>query len=69
LATPQPPASEQRTPDCSDTTLASQVRDFEMQLIRKALAQSRGNQTRAAALLGIPRRTLANKIHTYGLLG
>jgi DNA-binding NtrC family response regulator len=64
-----PPAPAAESTDLADSTFSSRVREFEMQLIREALEQSRGNQTRAASLLGIPRRTLANKIHAYGLLG
>ena len=40
---------------------------FEARLIRDALAKTAGNQTKAAALLKIPRRTLTNKIHTLGI--
>jgi DNA-binding NtrC family response regulator len=43
------------------------VSAFEARLIREALAKTAGNQTKAAALLKIPRRTLTNKIHALGL--
>jgi two-component system response regulator AtoC len=43
------------------------VAAFEVKLIREALAKTGGNQTKAAALLRIPRRTLTNKIHALGL--
>ncbi|MBX3261975.1 MAG: helix-turn-helix domain-containing protein, partial [Labilithrix sp.] len=34
--------------------------------IEQALAQSGGNQTRAAELLGISRRTLVSRLEAYG---
>ena len=36
-------------------------------MIRSALAETGGNQTRAAKQLGIPLRTLVRKIKSYGL--
>jgi two-component system response regulator AtoC len=66
--TAEPPAAEQETAGSGEPNLLQRVRLFEAKLIRGALKDANGNQTRAAALLGIPRRTLANKIHAYGLL-
>jgi len=43
------------------------VRDYERQRILEALAQTNGNQTQAAELLGLPRRTLAYKIARLGI--
>jgi transcriptional regulator with PAS, ATPase and Fis domain len=40
---------------------------FELDLIRRALKQSGGNQTRAAALLGLRVTTLNSKIKRYKL--
>jgi len=40
---------------------------FEQQRIVEALAACGGNQTKAAELLGISRRTLVNRIHEFGL--
>jgi two-component system response regulator AtoC len=40
---------------------------FEARVIREALAKTAGNQTKAAAMLKIPRRTLTNKIHALGI--
>jgi DNA-binding NtrC family response regulator len=48
-------------------SLAERVRAYEIGLIREALARTRGNQSEAARLLGVPRRTLAHKVLTYGL--
>lgn len=39
----------------------------EKQRILSALAQTAGNQTRAAELLGFSRRTLTNKLNKYGI--
>jgi DNA-binding NtrC family response regulator len=44
-----------------------EVRSFERQRIVMALAETDGNQTRAAGLLGISRRTLTNKLNAYGI--
>lgn len=49
-------------------SLPQRVRDLEVELLREALAQAHGNQSQAARLLGVPRRTLASKVHAYGLL-
>lgn len=43
------------------------VKEFERQKIVDALAKTNGNQTRAAELLGIPRRTLAYKMAKLGI--
>jgi two-component system response regulator AtoC len=39
----------------------------EREAIRKALDRTKGNRTRAAAELGVSRKTIINKIKTYGL--
>jgi DNA-binding NtrC family response regulator len=62
-------ATEPDEAEVGERNLIERVRSFETKLIRGALKEASGNQTRAAALLGIPRRTLANKIHAYGLHG
>jgi len=49
-------------------SLPDRVREFEMALIREALEKAHGNQAQAARILGLPRRTLANKVHGYGML-
>ena len=48
-------------------TMARLVRDAEVRLIRRALAQSEGNRTEAARLLGISRRALLYKLNEYNL--
>jgi len=40
---------------------------FKKDLIRRALDQAKGNQTRAAELLGLQRTYLARLIKTFGL--
>ncbi len=43
------------------------LRDFERQRIVDALQKTNGNQTQAAELLGLPRRTLAYKMNRLGI--
>ncbi len=43
------------------------VRDFERERIVAALRESGGNRTRAAELLGLPRRTLVYKLSKLGI--
>jgi two-component system, NtrC family, response regulator AtoC len=43
------------------------VRQFERQLMVDALDRSGGNQSEAARLLGMPRRTFVSKVREYGL--
>ncbi|MFO0745538.1 MAG: sigma 54-interacting transcriptional regulator [Myxococcota bacterium] len=54
-------------PAAPGRTLAEEVRDLEVRRIREALAETRGNQTRAAELLGVPRRTFIEKLKRYEL--
>ncbi|MCC6747715.1 MAG: sigma 54-interacting transcriptional regulator [Deltaproteobacteria bacterium] len=71
-----PPASappDGSAPDSGSTlSLApfnEQVERFESALIVDALRQSGGNQSEAARLLHMPRRTLINKLKAYGIRG
>jgi len=43
------------------------VNEFEKKFIMRVLDRSRGNQSRAARLLGIHRNTLSRKIEVYKL--
>jgi two-component system nitrogen regulation response regulator GlnG len=43
------------------------VTEFEKKFIKRVLDRSRGNQSRAARLLGIHRNTLSRKIELYRL--
>jgi len=53
--------------DPSGLDLKRQVRAFEVELIRSALHMASNNQTDAASLLKMPRRTLVYKIRAYGI--
>jgi DNA-binding NtrC family response regulator len=44
-----------------------EVRHFEIDLIRRALEQTGGHQSRAARLLGMNATTLNSKIKTYNI--
>jgi transcriptional regulator with GAF, ATPase, and Fis domain len=44
-----------------------EVQKFETHLIRMALAETRGNQAKAAKLLGIKATTLNSKIKLFGI--
>ncbi|MGA1626158.1 MAG: helix-turn-helix domain-containing protein [Prochlorothrix sp.] len=43
------------------------MREAERQLIIRALRESDGNRTEAARRIGVSRRTLHRKLHTYQL--
>jgi sigma-54-dependent transcriptional regulator len=45
------------------------VSEFERRFIQRALSESGGNRTKAAATLGLHRNTLARKIAQYKLNG
>jgi DNA-binding NtrC family response regulator len=45
------------------------VKDAEKQLIVQALKECEGNRSEAAKKLGMSRRTLHRKLHTYQLEG
>jgi DNA-binding NtrC family response regulator len=47
--------------------LRSELDQFERRRILDALEACQGNQTRAAAMLGMPRRTFVNRIEQYGI--
>jgi DNA-binding NtrC family response regulator len=50
-----------------DLSLEERLRVYESSLIREALYKTGGNRNKAAALLQVPRRTLAHKLHALGL--
>ncbi len=62
---PPPSADPKDAPQGSPRTLAEDVVDIERARISDALEQCGGNQSRAAELLGISRRTLINRMIAY----
>jgi len=58
---------ESSPPPAAFKPLAEASREFERQSIAAALAATGGNKTRAAKLLGVPLRTLMDKIKRHGL--
>jgi transcriptional regulator with GAF, ATPase, and Fis domain len=67
-AAPSPPPSEPAAPaPPSAGSLKEQVEAFERERIVKALADNNGNQTRAAAALGMSRRAFVARIEQYRL--
>jgi len=61
---PAIPSAPRATPTSRGGLL---VKDAEKELIIRALKESSGNRTEAAKKLGMSRRTLHRKLHTYGL--
>ncbi len=55
------------SPSATATVSGLTLRDMEKEFIHTTLAQSGGNKSRAAKILGIARQTLLNKIKEYGL--
>jgi two-component system, NtrC family, response regulator AtoC len=49
------------------STLPGELAELEKQRIVEALARAGGNQTKAAELLGMPRRTLVTRLGEYGI--
>ncbi len=47
--------------------IEDEIRELEIRRITAALEQTRGNQTRASELIGMPLRTFVNKLKKYGL--
>ena len=50
-----------------DAALGAHAEEDERQRVVRALEEAQGNQTRAAEILGISRRTLINRVAEYGL--
>jgi len=51
----------------NDISLTDDVQNYEAELIRSALIQTKGHQTRAAQMLGIKGNTLSAKIKRFGI--
>ena len=60
-------ASQQEPPTSQRLGLQEEVQRYESELIRDALLRTRGNQRRAAQLLGVKVTTLNCKIKRLGL--
>ena len=60
-------ATPSRTTRAGAPNLKTELDDLEKKRILDALERCAGNQTRTASVLGIPRRTLIDRIETYGL--
>jgi DNA-binding NtrC family response regulator len=60
-------ATQQLAALADPTDLKQALHVAEKQRVLDALAKSNGNQARAAELLGISRRTLINRIESYGI--
>jgi DNA-binding NtrC family response regulator len=54
-------------PVSEDLDLRSQVERLERRLLRRALRETRGNQSKASRLLGLSRFGLQKKLRRYGL--
>ncbi|CCD93130.1 MULTISPECIES: helix-turn-helix domain-containing protein [unclassified Bradyrhizobium] len=61
LVMPPPPSAAEVLPLLIGTPLS----EIERELIVQTLARCNGNRTHAARLLGMPVRTLRNKIRSY----
>lgn len=61
-------ASQQEPPSTQRLGLQEEMQRYESELIRDALHRTRGNQRRAAKLLGVKVTTLNCKIKRLGLL-
>jgi DNA-binding NtrC family response regulator len=61
-------ASQQEPPTTQRLGLQEEMQRYESELIRDALHRTRGNQRRAAKLLGVKVTTLNCKIKRLGLL-
>ena len=64
---PQPPTPPRAREAPEPVDLKTGIQQRERELIRDALERAGGNQTRAAKLLGISRRTLITRIEQHGL--
>jgi DNA-binding NtrC family response regulator len=69
-ATPAPePPPEPERPAATFVPLAAEVRELERRRIKEALAAANGVQTRAAELIGMPRRTFLLRLRELRLTG
>ena len=62
-----PPHDSNIQPGDMPAQVRATIAELERQRILDALDRCAGNQTRAAELLGISRRTLINRLDEYGI--
>ncbi|CAI8948138.1 sigma-54-dependent Fis family transcriptional regulator [Pseudomonas donghuensis] len=62
-----PPAADDPTPSTGSANLSEQVEQFERSLIAAELARSHSSLRSLAEALGIPRKTLHDKLRKHGL--
>jgi two-component system response regulator AtoC len=72
-ASAAPPSAGREAPPVDPNTpkfrpLDDEIRELEIQRITASLAATRGNQTRAADLIGMPLRTFINKLKRHGIV-
>jgi DNA-binding NtrC family response regulator len=63
----EPAAIPEPAPSAPPRTLPAEFQELERRRIVEALEACGGNQSRAAAMLGISRRTLVSRIGEFGL--
>ena len=66
-AAPSPASGSPGTQPGQPSNLQAEMKSLERQRIIEALANCRGNQSEAARLLGMPRRTLVSRLSEMGL--
>ena len=64
---PSPVAAPEGEAPSKFRPIDDEIRELEVQRITAALAATRGNQTRASELIGMPLRTFINKLKRYGI--
>jgi len=67
LGMPDPLLAADETPDSARLTLADQVDAFERKIIERSLAEAGGKISVVMEHLGIPRRTLSEKMARFGI--
>ncbi|HET9931194.1 MAG TPA: sigma 54-interacting transcriptional regulator [Polyangiaceae bacterium] len=67
LAAASADATHPRPPEVDAASFKAEVKALDRERIVEALERASGNQTRAAQLLGISRRTLVSRLHEFDL--
>lgn len=66
-AAPPTASAAQQAAEIDAASFRAEVKALDRERIVEALERASGNQTRAAQLLGISRRTLVSRLHEFGL--